>query len=201
VARVPVAGVDEVGRGPWAGPVVACAVILRREVPGLADSKTLARANREALAHNLRAGEAAVFALGVASVGEIDRLNVRQATFLAMRRAVARLPVRPVRVLVDGGDTPDLGVPTGAVIGGDGKVAAISAASILAKVWRDALMAKLAARHPHYGWRTNQGYGTAEHGAGLDRWGVTAHHRRSFAPVRLRLERGVGGIRGGCARP
>jgi len=201
VARVPLAGVDEVGRGPWAGPVVACAVVLHREVADLADSKTLARAKREAVAASLRLDGVADFALGVASVGEIDRLNVRQATFLAMRRAVARLPVRPLRVLVDGGDAPDLGVPTGAVVGGDRKIPAIAAASVLAKVWRDALMAKLAVRHPHYGWLTNQGYGTAEHRAGLDRHGVTAHHRRSFAPVRARLARDDATLRARCARP
>ena len=186
----PVAGIDEVGRGPWAGPVVACAVVLRREIDGIADSKTLARLKREALAARLEAKGVADWALGVASVAEIDRLNIRQATFLAMRRAMARLTVRPVRALVDGRDAPDLGVPTGAVVGGDGKVAAIGAASIIAKVHRDALMAKLARRYPHYGWATNVGYGTAEHRAGLERFGVTAHHRRSFAPVRARLARG-----------
>ena len=163
----PVAGIDEVGRGPWAGPVVACAVVLHREVEGVTD-----------------------WALGVASVAEIDRLNIREATFLAMRRAMARLTVRPVRALVDGRDAPDLGVPTGAVLGGDGKVAAIAAASIIAKVHRDALMAKLARRHPRYGWATNVGYGTPEHRAALDRFGVTRHHRRSFAPVRARLAAG-----------
>jgi ribonuclease HII len=187
VRRAPVAGIDEVGRGPWAGPVVACAVVLRREIDGIADSKTLAKLKREALCAKLEAQGVADWALGVASVDEIDRLNVRQATFLAMRRAMARLAVRPVRALVDGREAPELGVPTGAVIGGDGKVAAIAAASIIAKVHRDALMAKLALRHPHYGWTTNVGYGTPEHRRGLDRYGVTRHHRRSFAPVRERL--------------
>lgn len=186
----PVAGIDEVGRGPWAGPVVACAVVLRREVDGLADSKTLAKLKRETLAARLEAKGVADWALGVASVAEIDRLNIREATFLAMRRALARLTVRPVRALVDGRDAPDLGVPTGAVIAGDGKVAAIAAASIVAKVHRDALMARLAKRYPGYGWRTNVGYGTPEHRSGLERWGVTPHHRRSFAPVRDRLARG-----------
>jgi ribonuclease HII len=190
VRGAPVAGVDEVGRGPWAGPVVACAVVLHREIAGIADSKTLARLKREALAAALEEDGITDWALGVASVAEIDRLNIRQATFLAMRRAMARLTVWPVRALVDGRDAPDLGVPTGAVVGGDGKVAAIGAASIIAKVHRDALMGKLARRHPHYGWATNVGYGTAEHRAGLERCGVTAHHRRSFAPVRERLARG-----------
>lgn len=183
----PIAGIDEVGRGPWAGPVVACAVVLHREVDGVADSKTLAKLKREALAAKLAAKGVADWALGVASVDEIDRLNIRAATFLAMRRAMARLRVRPVRALVDGRDAPDLGVPTGAVVGGDGKIDAIAAASVIAKVHRDALMVKLARRHPHYGWATNVGYGTAEHRAGLERAGVTRHHRRSFAPVRARL--------------
>ncbi|MFP4271192.1 MAG: hypothetical protein ACLFTL_11580, partial [Alphaproteobacteria bacterium] len=123
-----------------------------------------------------------------------DTIDLRSDTVTrpapAMRRAMARLRVRPVRALVDGRDAPDLGVPTGAVLGGDGEAAAIAAASILAKVHRDALMAKLARRHPHYGWATNVGYGTPEHRAGLDRFGVTAHHRRSFAPVRARLAAG-----------
>lgn len=185
----PIAGIDEVGRGPWAGPVVVCALILHREVEGVADSKTLSIRTRERLTAVLRRPEVATFALGAASVTEIDRLNVRQATFLAMRRAVARLPVRPVRVLVDGRDAPDLGVPTGAVIGGDRKVRAIAAASIVAKTFRDRLMARLAARYPAYGWATNVGYGTAAHALALEAAGVTPHHRRSFAPVRARLQR------------
>ena len=188
MARIdPIAGVDEVGRGPWAGPVVACALILHQDVVGLADSKTLSARRREALTAALGRPGIASFALGVASVDEIDRLNVRQATFLAMRRAVARLPMRPLRVLVDGRDAPDLGVPTGAVLGGDGKVRAIAAASIVAKTFRDRLMRRLAAHHPAYGWDHNAGYGTAEHALALDRVGVTRHHRRSFAPIRARL--------------
>lgn len=183
----PIAGIDEVGRGPWAGPVVACALVLHRDVAGLADSKTLSAVRREALTLALAAPGVATFAVGVASVDEIDRLNVREATFLAMRRAVVRLPVRPLRVLVDGRDAPDLGVPTGAVVGGDGKVRAIAAASIVAKTFRDRLMRRLAARHPGYGWERNVGYGTAEHAQGLDRHGVSPHHRRSFQPVRSRL--------------
>ncbi len=182
-----IAGIDEVGRGPWAGPVVACALVLHREIAGLADSKTLAARRRELLAERLADPRVASFAIGVASVTEIDRLNIRVATFLAMRRAVDRLPVRPLRLLVDGRDAPDLGLPAGGVVGGDGKVAAIAAASIVAKVWRDRLMARLDARHPIYGWRTNMGYGTAAHRAALARHGISAHHRRSFAPVRTLL--------------
>ncbi|MFW5678838.1 MAG: ribonuclease HII [Pseudomonadota bacterium] len=188
VSNNPIAGIDEVGRGPWAGPVVACALVLHRDVPGLADSKTLSARTRARLTEALRRPGVASFAIGVASVTEIDRLNVRAATFLAMRRAVARLPVRPLRVLVDGRDAPDLGVPTGAVVGGDGKVRAIAAASIVAKTFRDALMLRLDARWPGYGWATNVGYGTPAHALALDRLGVTPHHRRSFAPVRRRLE-------------
>lgn len=184
----PIAGIDEVGRGPWAGPVVACALVLHQDVAGLADSKTLSAKRREALTLALRQPGVASFALGVASVDEIDRLNVREATFLAMRRAVARLPLRPLRVLVDGRDAPDLGVPTGAVVGGDGKVQAIAAASIVAKTFRDRLMARLGQRHPAYGWARNVGYGTAAHALALDRHGVTPHHRRSFAPIRARLK-------------
>ena len=180
----PIAGIDEVGRGPWAGPVVACALILHRPVAGLADSKTVVRKKREALLAALDRPGVASYALGVASVAEIDRLNIRQATFLAMRRAVDRLPVRPLKVLIDGRDTPELGVPAGAIVGGDGKVAAIAAASIVAKTWRDALMRRLHARHPHYGWATNVGYGTAEHRTALARHGATRHHRQSFAPIR-----------------
>jgi ribonuclease HII len=183
----PIAGIDEVGRGPWAGPVVACALVLHRAVPGIADSKTLSAKARGVVTAALSAPGVASFAIGVASVEEIDRLNVRQATFLAMRRAVTRLPVRPLRVLVDGRDAPDLGVPTGAVVGGDRKVQAIAAASIVAKTFRDRLMARLALRHPAYGWATNVGYGTAAHAVALDRFGVTPHHRRSFAPIRTRL--------------
>ncbi|MEO1089214.1 MAG: ribonuclease HII [Pseudomonadota bacterium] len=182
-----IAGIDEVGRGPWAGPVVACALVLHRPVPGLADSKTLSAKRRVALTAILSDPAVAAFAIGAASAAEIDRINVRQATFLAMRRAVDRLPVRPLRLLIDGRDAPDFGLPAGAVIGGDGKIDAIAAASIVAKTARDALMAGLARRHPGYGWQTNVGYGTAEHRAALARLGVTAHHRRSFAPVRAQL--------------
>ena len=178
-----VAGVDEVGRGPLAGPVVAAAVILRVPVEGLADSKTLTAARREALAEELRAS--AMIALGAASVAEIDRLNILWASLLAMRRAVLRLALRPELVLVDGDRVPEpLPCAARAVVGGDGTEPAIAAASIVAKVARDRCMRRLALRHAGYGWESNVGYGTAIHLDGLARLGATRHHRRSFRPVR-----------------
>ncbi len=183
-----IAGVDEVGRGPWAGPVVACALVLHRQVHGLADSKALRAERRTELAAVLASPRVATAAIGVASVSEIDRLNIRVATFLAMRRAVERLPLRPDQLLIDGREAPDLGgIEAAAVIGGDGKVNAIAAASIVAKTWRDALMQRLAERYPAYGWSTNAGYGTAAHRRALLAFGVTGHHRRSFGPVRAAL--------------
>lgn len=181
-------GVDEVGRGPWAGPVVAAAACLSAgAVPaGLADSKTLPAARRQALAAKL----AGCCAPGAASVREIDSLGIRRATHLAMARAVAALAARlgpPALVLVDGPDAPDLGVAARAIVRGDATVASIAAAAIFAKVHRDSLMAGLAAAHPGYGWERNAGYGTAAHAAALDRLGVTVHHRRSFAPIAKRL--------------
>jgi len=178
-----VAGVDEVGRGPLAGPVLAAAVILTGPVPGLADSKALTAARREALAAVLRE-RGALVAVAAASVGEIERLNILGATHLAMRRAVARLPLRPDEVLVDGNRPPGLDLPTRCVVGGDATVPAISAASIVAKVLRDWLMARLAARYPGYGWERNAGYPTSEHRAALARMGLTPHHRRGFGPCR-----------------
>ena len=183
------AGIDEVGRGPLAGPVVAAAVVLRTAVPGVGDSKALAAAERRRLVPLIRA--VAWVGIGAASVAEIDRLNILQASFLAMRRALARLPVTPDQVLVDGNRAPPLPVPATPVIGGDATIAEIGAASILAKVLRDALMARLALRHPGYGFERNAGYGTAQHLAALARLGATPHHRRSFAPVRAALARTV----------
>jgi ribonuclease HII len=187
VSPVPVvAGVDEVGRGPLAGPVVAAAVVLRRPVPGLADSKLLRPARREALQALLR--EAAVIGIGCVSAALIDRTDIHRATLLAMRRAVLRLGLRPDRVLVDGRFCPvldELGpdLDLRAVIGGDRSEPAIAAASIVAKVLRDGLMRRVDRRHPGYGFARNAGYGTAEHLLALARLGPTSHHRRSFRPV------------------
>jgi ribonuclease HII len=182
-----VAGVDEVGRGPLAGPVVAAAVILRVPLDGLADSKVLTATRREELARSIAAG--AVWAVSSACVDEIEQLNIYHATFLAMRRAVTRLGQRPDRILVDGNRAPEFGVETRCIVGGDALEPAISAASIIAKVTRDRLMRRLALRHPGYGWERNAGYGTPEHLAAMRQLGLTAHHRRGFAPARqLALE-------------
>ncbi|MCP5151230.1 MAG: ribonuclease HII [Chromatiales bacterium] len=183
-----VAGVDEAGRGPLAGPVVAAAVVLdpSRPIAGVADSKTLSAATREALAERIRA-EALAFGLGAASVAEIDRLNILHATMLAMRRAVGALATPPELVLVDGNRCPALECPSRAVVGGDRTVAAIAAASILAKVTRDAEMVALDARHPGYGFATHKGYPTAAHRAALAALGPCPEHRRSFGPVRAVL--------------
>lgn len=184
----PVFGVDEVGRGPWAGPVVAAAACLtpQRVPEGLADSKRVPAARRRLLAGLL----VDRCAIAEASVAEIDSLGIRRATHLAMARAVAALAVRlgaPALVLVDGVEAPDLGHPARAIVRGDAAVASIAAAAICAKVHRDDRMAALARAHPGYGWETNAGYGTAGHARALDRLGVTMHHRRSFAPVAKRL--------------
>lgn len=179
-----VAGVDEAGRGPLAGPVVAAAVILDpdRPIAGLDDSKKLSPARRERLDAEIRA-HALCFAVAEASVEEIDRLNILQATLLAMRRAVAGLRLRPALVQVDGNRLPVLDVRAEAVVGGDAKVAAISAASILAKVHRDRWCLQADADFPQYGFAAHKGYGTAAHLAALSAHGACALHRRSFAPV------------------
>ena len=193
----PVAGIDEAGRGPWAGPVVAAAAILdRARIPrGLDDSKVLQAETRERLFAELQG--AALIGVGAASVEEIERLNILQATFLAMRRALARLPIRPVHVLVDGNRVPDFGLPTEAVIDGDAKALSIAAASIVAKVTRDRIMTRLGARHAAYGWERNMGYGTPEHRDALAASGPCAHHRRGFAPIRRLIEeRGAHAISG-----
>ncbi len=179
-----VAGLDEVGRGPLAGPVLAAAVILLEPLAGLADSKRLSAKRREALTEALKRPGQALIGLGAASVGEIDRLNILGATMLAMQRALARLPITPDLALIDGNRTPVLPCPAQSVVGGDGRVPAIAAASIVAKVTRDRLMARLDQRHPGYGWSKNAGYPTAEHRAALKRLGVCKHHRMSFGPVR-----------------
>ena len=186
VAGDPVAaGVDEVGRGPLAGPVVAAAVILEsgRPIEGIGDSKRLSAKRREELAPEIR-DRARAWALGRAEVEEIDRLNILRATLLAMHRAVVALVVRPDVAYVDGNMAPALPCATVTVVGGDGKLAAIGAASILAKVARDAEMRALAERYRDYGFERHKGYATAEHLAALERCGPTPMHRRSFAPVR-----------------
>ncbi|GIT91495.1 ribonuclease HII [Jannaschia pagri] len=185
-ARV-IAGVDEVGRGPWAGPVTACAVILTGPTPdGLTDSKKLSAKRREALVPHLEA--CCLIGIGEASVAEIDALNIRQATHLAMRRAVAALPQAPDHLLIDGIDCPAwVDCPRDTIKGGDGRSLSIAAASVLAKTRRDQGMVTLAQQFPGYGWETNMGYGTAAHRLGLAEYGVTQHHRRSFAPIRNML--------------
>ena len=188
-----VAGVDEAGRGPLAGPVVAAAVILHpeRDITGLADSKTLSAASREALAGVIMA-DACAWAIAWADAGEIDALNILAASMLAMRRAVDRLGVLPGHVCVDGNRCPRLtrGCTVEAIVGGDARVPAISAASILAKTFRDAWMARLELRHPGYGFARHKGYPTAEHRAALARLGPCAVHRRSFGPVAKYLDGG-----------
>lgn len=178
------AGVDEAGRGPLAGPVFAAAVILDelRPIRGLADSKKLSALRREQL-HDQILAKALCCSVAQASVDEIDRLNILQATLLAMQRAVQGLRLKPARVLVDGNRLPALDVMAEAVVGGDARVAAISAASILAKVTRDRWCGELHQRYPVYGFAAHKGYGTAQHMQALRAHGPCPEHRRSFAPV------------------
>ena len=187
-----VAGVDEAGRGPWAGPVVAAAAILDPNTlphhvqEQLDDSKKLTAKARDrlfdALTGNIYQG------VGIASVDEIDTQNILAATMLAMQRAVHNLPVQPDIALVDGNRAPDLSCPVRTVVRGDGLSLSIAAASIVAKVTRDRIMAELALKHPGYAWDRNAGYGTKAHREGLDRFGVTEHHRRSFKPIAAYLK-------------
>jgi len=183
-----VAGVDEAGRGPLAGPVVAAAVILDELKPirGLKDSKVLTALKRERLFDEIHA-KALCLSIAQASVEEIDTLNILQATMLAMKRAVEGLRLRPNKVLVDGNRLPTLRIQAEAVIGGDAKIKSISAASILAKVHRDRLCIELHREHPLYGFDGHKGYSTPEHLAALRVHGACPHHRRSFAPVRETL--------------
>ncbi len=185
-----IAGVDEAGRGPLAGPVVAAAVILDELKPirGLADSKLLSARRRETLYELIRA-RALCCSVASASVEEIDMLNILQATMLAMRRAVEGLRLLPHRVVVDGNRVPTLRCPVAAIVRGDALVSAISAASILAKVARDRMCEELHARHPDYGFAAHKGYCTPAHLAALQRHGACAAHRRSFAPVRATFDR------------
>jgi len=183
-----ICGVDEAGRGPLAGPVVAAAVILNPANPiaGLNDSKKLSAARREKLAVEIRA-KALAWCVAEASVEEIDSLNILQATLLAMQRAVAGLSLTPSEVLIDGNRCPKLELPARAIIGGDASVAEISAASILAKTVRDAGLLTLHVQFPGYGFDQHKGYGTAAHLEALRRLGPSPVHRRSFAPVREQL--------------
>ncbi|MDP2124639.1 MAG: ribonuclease HII [Parvibaculum sp.] len=185
--RLVVCGVDEAGRGPWAGPVVAAAVILdaARIPPGLNDSKKLDAARREHLFAQLQ--ESAEIGIGEASVEEIDRLNILKATMLAMSRAVAALGTAPHFALIDGNRLPDLACPARAIIKGDALSLSVAAASIAAKTVRDRTMCDLARTHPGYGFERHKGYGTAAHGEALSSLGPCAAHRSSFAPIRKML--------------
>ena len=183
-----VCGIDEAGRGPLAGPVVAAAVILDplQPIPGLNDSKKLSEKKRVALADLIRE-RALAWAVAEATVAEIDRLNILQATLLAMQRAVAALSVRPISALVDGNRCPRLDIPVEAVVKGDGKIASIAAASILAKTVRDAGMLALHEVFPQYGFASHMGYPTAAHCEALAKHGASSVHRRSFGPVARQL--------------
>jgi ribonuclease HII len=178
-----VAGVDEAGRGPWAGPVVAAAVILDRDrVPeGVRDSKTISEKRRSEIAAAIWAS--ARVGVGVASVDEIDAMNILSASLLAMARAVANLPTPPTIAIVDGNIKPKLLCPAYTVVSGDALSLSIAAASIIAKTTRDRMMKELDRDFPHYGWRRNKGYAAPAHREALKRFGVTPHHRRSFAPI------------------
>ncbi|MGH6876072.1 MAG: ribonuclease HII [Rhizomicrobium sp.] len=180
----PIAGIDEAGRGPLAGPVVAAAVILdRKRVPkGIDDSKQMQPEAREK-AYGRIAACALAIGVGEASVDEIDLVNIRQATHLAMARAVRALALQPAFALVDGNDAPALPCPCDTIVDGDARSVSIAAASIVAKVTRDRMMRALHEEHPFYGWFTNKGYCTEEHLSALARVGPCLHHRRSFAPV------------------
>lgn len=183
----PVAGLDEVGRGPLAGPVIAAAVILDpANIPyGLNDSKKLTRKRREELFIEIQAS--CQFGFGEASVDEIDAINILEASMLAMRRALHNLPGKPIACLVDGNRDPGLPVPTRCLIKGDGLSLSIAAASIIAKVFRDKIMSDLGEIHPEYGWAENAGYGVPHHLQALDAVGPCRHHRKSFQPVKRLL--------------
>ena len=180
-----IAGVDEVGRGPLAGPVVACAVVMppeRRAMPGINDSKQLTARKRESLVTKIRQNALAI-GIGAASVREIDRFNILQASVLAMRRALRRLPIQPNHVVVDGRALRTLEIEHTAVIHGDARCYSIACASIVAKITRDRVMHALASRYPQFRWDHNVGYATANHLQGIAQHGITPHHRRSFLPV------------------
>jgi len=180
---LPIAGIDEVGRGPLAGPVIAAAVILdRKNIPeGINDSKKIPKAKRILLAEKIK--ENSIYAYGAASEIEIDEINILQASLLAMKRASDRLSVVPKTKLIDGNFKPDIKNNTISIIKGDSKSVSIAAASILAKVYRDEIMLKYSKRFPEYGFQTNSGYGTKEHLSALKNYGITPIHRKSFKPV------------------
>lgn len=189
-----VAGIDEVGRGPWAGPVVAASLVFHcYDLPevlisSINDSKKLTIKKRNQIFEQLSNGQFCSFAIGQASVEEIDAINIRQATFLAMQRSYSALELNVDLALVDGNALPKLPCKSLAIIGGDSISFSIAAASIMAKVFRDNLMTELGEEYPGYGWDTNAGYGTKSHQEGLARFGITPHHRKSFAPIRQLLD-------------
>ena len=190
-----VGGIDEAGRGPWAGPVVAAAAVFLDPsilppslLDGIQDSKKLTKTKRENIYHKLMELKSFHYGIGLASVDEIDSMNILKATFLAMERATHALPQKPETLLIDGKYIPSFkGIRTFPVIGGDGISLSIAAASILAKVTRDKIMAELSETFPSYGWERNAGYGTAEHQEALKIHGITSHHRKSFAPIKALL--------------
>jgi len=191
LAGGPIAGIDEAGRGPWAGPVVAAAVILDPDrIPsGIADSKVLLAEEREAIYPRILA--VARVGVGIADVDRIDRVNILNATLWAMQEAVKKLPEQPRLALVDGNKAPRLQCEVRTLVRGDSRCLSIAAASIVAKVTRDRLMVELGRAHPQYGFERHKGYGTPEHQAALARHGVCPHHRRSFRPVQLALGLGL----------
>jgi len=184
-----IAGIDEAGRGPWAGPVVSAAVILNQScvLEGLNDSKKLSARNRDRLFDKIL--ECSEVGIGIGDVSRIDSDNILRTTLWSMSQAVAELSVSPDAALVDGNKCPELNCPVEAIVKGDGRSLSVAAASIVAKVTRDRIMVKLAQANPGYGWERNKGYGTAEHQQAINRLGVTAHHRHSFKPVRLALNK------------
>tara|TARA_B110000459_G_scaffold203894_1_gene262508 strand:- start:2331 stop:2924 length:594 start_codon:yes stop_codon:yes gene_type:complete len=183
------AGVDEAGRGPWAGPVAVAAVILdeNNQIAGLNDSKKLSAITRDRL-YDLIIANALSYSITFVEVVTIDKINIREATLLGMQRVIKSLDLSPDLVLVDGKDAPPMPCKVEAIIKGDAKVAAIAAASILAKVTRDRFMVELAKTYPLYGFAQHKGYGTKQHQEALDKYGVTVHHRKSFAPIRKLLQ-------------
>jgi len=176
-----IAGVDEVGRGCLAGPVIAAAVILRNNIPGLKDSKKLSKKKREEL--SLIIMKNSYFSFGSSSPKEIDEINILQASLLAMKRAILNLSVKPGKILIDGVHKPDLDIDTQTIIKGDSYIDEISAASIIAKVYRDRFMIRLSKKFSNYAWDRNFGYGTKAHFEGLKKFGVTSHHRKGFKPI------------------